>query len=90
MNLHPYIGLTGIVRVWPYSGDGAGKNNYHGTVAAVCQGGTAFEEGGAAYCAVLVLRDTPDENGRVHGEIDMYHFIPDDIAEARRRLEGAK
>jgi hypothetical protein len=90
MNLHPYIGLTGTVRVWPYSGDGGGKNDYHGVVVAVCQGGSTTEEGGSAFCAVSVLRDVPDSTGNVHGECDMYRFIPDDIAEARRRLEGAK
>lgn len=91
MNLHPYIGLHGRVRVYPYNTDGSvGPNDYTGTVVAVCQGGSTVEEGGTAFCAVLILRDAPDVAGRVHNEADLWNFIPDDIAEARRRLEGAK
>ena len=88
MNTHPYIGLPGTVRVYPYSGDGAGKNDFHGIVAAIGQGGSTVEDGGAAIVIALVLRDDPDPAGNSHGECDLFRFIPDDPSEARRRLEA--
>ena len=86
---HPYIGLPGTVRVSPYTGDKAGSNDPHGTVVGVCQGGSSTEEGGAAYLAIVILRDVPYADGRMHTECDAYHFVPDDPAEARRRLVAA-
>lgn len=86
---HPYTGLHGTVRCYPYTGDGTGKHDFTGTVLSVCQAGSSAEEGGTAYLAVVVLRDVPSPDGRVHGECDAYHFVPDDPTEARRRLEAA-
>ena len=87
---HPYIGLHGTIRAYPYIGDNAGTNDYTGTVVAVCQGGTTAKEDEAAYCAVIILRDTPDLNGRAHAESDIWNFVPDDPTEARRRLTEQK
>lgn len=84
---HPYIGLHGRVRVSPYTGPDAGKNDYTGTVVAVGQGGSVAEEGGAAFIALILLRDEVNPaNGCWHEECDAYNFNPDDPAEARRRL----
>lgn len=89
-SMHPYVGLHGRVSMHPRSGPTAGRNDFSGTVVAVCQAGSTVEEDGVAYCAVILLRDVPAETGRVHDEADMFHFIPDDVAEARRRLVGVK
>jgi hypothetical protein len=86
--MHPYVGPHGRVSCHPRVGSDAGKNDYAGTVVAVYQGGSTVEEGGAAYCAVGILRDAPSEGGFVHGESDLFYFIPDDVEEARRRLVG--
>lgn len=86
---HPYIGLHGRVRVHPYSGPDEGKNDYAGTVAAVGQGGSTVEERGAAFIALIILRDEAHPlTGRWHEECDAFNFIPDDPAEARRRLRS--
>lgn len=87
---HPYIGLTGTIRGWPLAGVAADRHDYRGVVVAVFQGGSTTEDGSVGYCAVCVLRDVPDDDGHVHDECDMYRFIPDDPAEARRRLMEAK
>lgn len=87
---HPYVGLHGIVKRNPYIGPGAGKNDYTGTVVAIGQGGTTADDGEVAYIAVVVIRDVPTVGigGGVHSECELPDFIPDDPAEARRRLEA--
>ena len=79
---HPYCGLPGTVRC-------GGPHDYHGRVVTIGQAGTTAEEGQGAYVAAVILRDAPDADGRAHGECDLYNFVPDDPAEARRRLVAA-
>ena len=78
--MHPYVGLAGTIRNPPYVGDRAGVNDHHGIVVAVGQVGSTHEES-CAYPGVILLND---DGTTSDGELSC--FVPDNPAEARRRL----
>lgn len=64
----------------PYVGLAGTFYKKHGIIVAIGQGGSTNEEG-CAYTSAIVLNDDDTTN-----EGDLAYFVPDDPAEARRRL----